>query len=170
MSETTTTTWPALTGSDKQAAWAEDIRRTKVDTLVATLTRDLADLPGVDRIIDAYTTAALRVTDAGLWINLRRDAATPDNILTYHGTPADRSTIRALTRRAAALRDARDQIATLRQRGLTVREIATRIGVHTSTIYRWAAARAVPSETNANRLAGLITATRPTPSWKKKVS
>jgi DNA-binding transcriptional regulator YiaG len=169
MSETTTG-WPTLTGTPKQIAWATDIRRTKVAALVAALTRDLAGMPGAERITAAYVAAALRPTDAGQWINLRRDPATPANILTYHATPADRDHIRALTRRAADLGNTRDQIATLRQRGLTVRQIAERAGVHTCTIYRWAAGRQAPSQPNSSTLDELETATRPVPAWKKRIA
>jgi hypothetical protein len=170
MSEMTTTNWPALTGTPKQTAWAAEIRQTKVDNLVATLTRDLAGMPGADRITAAYVTAALRVTDANTWINLRRDPATTAHVLGYHATPADRATIDAMSRRAAALHTAREQVGTLRQRGLTVRQIAAQSGVHTSTVYRWAAARTTPSTTNTARLDQLLTATRPVPAWKKRIS
>jgi transposase-like protein len=170
MSETTTTPWPTLTGSDKQTAWAAEIRQTKVDALVATLTRDLTEMPGADRIINAYVAAALRVTDANTWINLRRDPATTAHILAYHATPADRATIDAMSRRAAALHTAREQVGALRQRGLTVRQIAAQAGVHTSTVYRWSAAHTAPSTTNTARLDQLLDSTRPTPAWKKRVS
>jgi hypothetical protein len=60
--------WPALTGTERQVPWAQDIRA----TILARLAEQITD----EATLAVYATAALRQTAAGWWID-RRGLATP---------------------------------------------------------------------------------------------
>ncbi|MEU1813245.1 hypothetical protein [Micromonospora aurantiaca (nom. illeg.)] len=55
--------WPALSGSDKQVAWAQDIRMTAVAAIV--------DQAGDDEAARPFIASALARTEARWWIDRR---------------------------------------------------------------------------------------------------
>lgn len=166
--------WPALSGSDRQAAWAQDIRATMIAALV--------DECGTREDIAALLiTAILRRTDARWWIDRRgltRSVRTAMDLVdepgiarTTYGTIRDQAQATmtdAEREQLAALESAPDtsepdspdtpqaSIGALRAGGWSVAKIAAQVGVHTSTVYRWAAGTRTPNPVNRAALA-LIT-------------
>ncbi|MFF5265469.1 hypothetical protein ACFY4C_41880 [Actinomadura viridis] len=62
--------WPPLTGSEKQVAWAEQLRAAAIAEMGERLTARL-DPDTAQRAHDCWTDAALRRTDASWWIDHR---------------------------------------------------------------------------------------------------
>ena len=66
---------PALEGSEKQIAWATDIRLRKLAELEQMMEEALAEMPGEKELIEAqgreYKARLLKITYAGHWIDAR---------------------------------------------------------------------------------------------------
>ena len=66
---------PALEGSEKQIAWATDIRLQKLAELEQLMEEALAEMPGEKELIEAqgreYKARLLKITYAGHWIDAR---------------------------------------------------------------------------------------------------
>lgn len=170
MSATQTPDWPTLTGTPKQVAWAQDIRARQIQELAASVvaTYDAAD---TGRLVAALTATALRSTDAKSWIDYRSYRLTADRVRTYHVTKADQARLAALVASTARRNGTAHDIGTLRQQGMTVRQIADRLGVHTSTVYRWAAGRRGASDAHRAALLTLALETEPKRrSWREQVA
>lgn len=86
--------WPSLSGSEKQVAWADQIRVGAVADMRERLNSRLsADV--VETVLAYWTRAALRETDASWWID-HRDRTLPSiNSLTL--TAEERSTLADMT-------------------------------------------------------------------------
>ncbi|MBO0856357.1 MAG: hypothetical protein J2P18_21620 [Nocardia sp.] len=78
--------WPALTGSDKQTEWAATIRADKIRALDTD-----RKVPPADRA--RYRAILLRQTDAGVWIDNRRNPWQADMFGVL--TPDERATLSA---------------------------------------------------------------------------
>jgi len=69
---------PALEGSEKQIAWAADIRLRKLAELEQMMEEALAEMPGEKELIEAqgqeYKTKLLKITKAATWINARKSS------------------------------------------------------------------------------------------------
>jgi hypothetical protein len=67
---------PALEGSEKQIAWATDIRLQKLAELEQMMEEALAEMPEQKELIEAqgreYKARLLKITYAGHWIDARR--------------------------------------------------------------------------------------------------
>jgi hypothetical protein len=66
---------PALEGSEKQIAWATDIRLRKLAELEQMMEEALAEMPGEKELIEAqgqeYKAKLLKITRAATWIDAR---------------------------------------------------------------------------------------------------
>ncbi len=66
---------PALEGSEKQIAWATDIRLQKLAELEQLMEKALAEMPEHKELIEAqgreYKARLLKITYAGHWIDAR---------------------------------------------------------------------------------------------------
>ena len=66
---------PALEGSEKQIAWATDIRLQKLAELEQMMEEALAEMPGEKELIEAqgreYKAKLLKITRAATWIDAR---------------------------------------------------------------------------------------------------
>ena len=66
---------PALNGSEKQIAWATEIRLRKLVELEQLMEEVLAEMPGEEEFIKArgeeYKAKLLKITHAGHWIDAR---------------------------------------------------------------------------------------------------
>lgn len=163
--------WPALTGSDKQTAWARDIRGMMIAELAAQITDE--------RKLKIYITAALLSTDARWWID-RRDLLKPvRNFMDAIDEPGiARSNYGSIAAQVEKLMtdDDRDALAAtdvpetpedapsepetpqatigaLRAAGWTVAKISAEVGVSTSAVYRWATGTRTPNPANRAALA-----------------
>ena len=69
---------PALEGSEKQIAWAADIRLRKLAELEQMMEEALAEMPGEKELIEAqgreYKTRLLKITRAATWIDARKSS------------------------------------------------------------------------------------------------
>jgi hypothetical protein len=69
---------PALEGSEKQIAWATDIRLKKLAELEQMMEEALAEMPGEKELIEAqgreYKTRLLQITKAATWIDIRKNS------------------------------------------------------------------------------------------------
>ena len=67
---------PALEGSEKQIAWATDIRLRKLAELEQMMEEALAEMPGEKELIEAqgreYKAKLLKITRAATWIDARK--------------------------------------------------------------------------------------------------
>lgn len=86
--------WPALTGSEKQIAWAEQIRVDAVADMENRLTKRL-DADVTEKALTYWTSAALRQTDAAWWIDNRLRILPSINSLTL--TADERATLSQMT-------------------------------------------------------------------------
>ena len=66
---------PALEGSEKQIAWATDIRLRKLAELEQMMEEAIAEMPGEKELIEAqgreYKAKLLKITRAATWIDAR---------------------------------------------------------------------------------------------------
>lgn len=86
--------WPALTGSEKQIAWADQIRVAAVADMEQRLTKQLtADV--AEQALAYWTHAALRQTDASWWIDNRARILPSINSLIL--TADERATLSQMT-------------------------------------------------------------------------
>jgi hypothetical protein len=69
---------PALEGSEKQIAWATDIRLQKLAELEQMVEEALAEMPGEKDLIEAqgqeYKAKLLQITRAATWIDVRKSS------------------------------------------------------------------------------------------------
>lgn len=86
--------WPTLTGSEKQIAWAEQIRVTAVADMEKRLTARLA-ADVAEKALAYWTRAALRQTDASWWIDNRARILPSINSLTL--TADERAALSQMT-------------------------------------------------------------------------
>lgn len=168
---TATDTLPTLTGTPRQTAWAEQLRA-GLDTAIAREVehRFLASTDykrdQAHRILaPAMRAAALGQTDANWWIDNRGGRAAGTGIALRTLGRAAWLTIPAEQRAALTAQcntipqeptTARDIIAALRAAGESARDIAAAVGVHVSTVYRWARGAFNPTATRYTVLAALI--------------
>ncbi|WP_461368085.1 hypothetical protein [Candidatus Darwinibacter acetoxidans] len=69
---------PTLEGSEKQIAWATEIRLKKLAELEEMIEEALAEMPGETELIEAqgreYKTKLLQITRAATWIDIRKNS------------------------------------------------------------------------------------------------
>lgn len=69
---------PALEGSEKQIAWATDIRLRKLAELEQMMEEAIAEMPGEKERIEAqgreYKARLLKITRAATWIDVRKSS------------------------------------------------------------------------------------------------
>ena len=69
---------PALEGSEKQIAWATDIRLQKLAELEQMMEEAIAEMPGEKERIEAqgreYKARLLKITRAATWIDVRKSS------------------------------------------------------------------------------------------------
>ncbi|GAA0739251.1 helix-turn-helix domain-containing protein [Dactylosporangium roseum] len=160
---------PALTGSDKQIAWAETIRLAGLASLedyARRHTGHISDATTRARVTDTLLRILTRIAsahaDARWWIDNRH------NIGLYawgEATDADRRAIQAAEAEPQQLDEAATEdntpdtpqaaITTLRNSGWTIAKIAAECGVHRSTVYRWQSGQRTPNARNTALLAML---------------
>ena len=68
---------PALEGSEKQIAWATDIRLKKLAELEQMMEEAFVEMPGEKELIEAqgreYKAKLLQITKAATWIDIRKN-------------------------------------------------------------------------------------------------
>ena len=70
--------FPALEGSEKQIAWATDIRLQKLAELEQMMEEAIAEMPEKKELIEAqgqeYKARLLKITRASTWIDVRKSS------------------------------------------------------------------------------------------------
>lgn len=157
---------PALTGSERQIAWAESIRLAGLAQLADHATRAaraVEDPAARERVVAVLLHILTRIasaqTDARWWIDHRHriPRAAWDG-----ASDADRRAVQAAEVEPQPLDEpepepetppsAQAAIGALRARGWTVAKIAAQCGVHRSTAYRWQSGQRTPTARNAAAL------------------
>lgn len=85
--------WPALTGTDRQIAWATTLRAETIQAMADRLARH-HDTDAADQALHAWTGEALRHTEAAWWIDNR---ALGIRAVNNDLTPEGRAALQALT-------------------------------------------------------------------------
>jgi hypothetical protein len=96
--EAAASAWPALTGSDKQIAWANTIRAETVQAMADRLSLH-PDAARAAEALKLWTAEALRNTDAAWWIEScgNRPATLAIRAINAELTPESRQALQALT-------------------------------------------------------------------------
>lgn len=159
-------------GSPKQNAWAESIRLAALadlDDHAHRLTTTIPDAAARVRVTDTLIRILIRIAEAHLdarwWIDNRANIG---GACWREMTDADRRALQAAQVEPQPLDDEpgdeptteapetpQAAIATLRANGWSAAKIAANLGVHRSTVYRWANGQHTPNARNSAALTNL---------------
>lgn len=161
-------TLPTLVGTPRQVAWAQDIRLRAVEAVRHGVSQ-YGNHTDKERqeIEDLLMAAVARAVDARWWITHRNGLQDPEGVLYALGNEAEKERYREIGRAVVARLEAEDAaraaapptrtggaelVAKLRENGWRVAQLAHRLGVHRSSIYRWLSGQRVPNARNLARL------------------